>query len=381
MKIICIASSAIGHIDFGGKGFLQLSQYLQKKEHTILWLSLHDQVQRLNIAGFEVIQANELSKLSLRPFFSKREIDNNLTFHNQRIEAINKLFIQINKIKPELIICDRLLVYVGLIAEQLRVPYLAIGTPGGNWKFDDFEKQVNIHMVPKPNKDYTEYTETLKQALNWKKGDSSSAWLNSPYLNITFMPNGFYSNVNMELYANIYHFQEDKPSEKKTWGLSFGNQGQQKELCLLLNDLVSKSSFLLPIHVFTGHHQALYNELNIKYDSKQIILHSWIDFKHGLINLNGLIFLGGIGTIWHCINKNIPMFILSGFLGDQLENAKIIDELKIGKCLSGSTDELTNITKREIQQYIENIKDIKKFKNYSDTMESICNRIENITKK
>ncbi len=386
MKILCITSSEPGHMDFGGKGFVDLGNKLHCRGHDVSWLSFGLQVERLQKAGCVAETLFAISGLSLMPFFHAEDINLNKQQHQFRIDSIREIYSLLNNERPDVLIIDRLLTYVALVAEQLNIPYIAIGTPGGYWYFEKNNQGVNVFPITKPVDSYHIYGECLKKELAWNKGYINSFCVHSPQLNICFMNRDFYpiSNVHKKISANVNHHQELSSTEKgRRIGISFGNQGNQQLLFKFLQQAVTLSDVVLPIDVFVGDNEETYHKLDSIYRSDQIILHRWVDFTKHLPGLSCLVFLGGIGTIWQCINCRLPMLIVSGNVGDQRFNAERVQVLGLGIHLDESDlnqDKLaTAITQCcENSVYTEQIDKFRSPHHYTDTLDSICDRIENL---
>ena len=385
MRIICLTSSQPGHMDFGGQGFVRLAKSLQHKNHHVTWLSFGEQPERLKKQGCTVDELPALSNLSVMPFFTADKIDLYKQQHQSRINAIKTLYTLLNKEKPDILIIDRLLAYASLVAKQLNIPFVAMGTPGGYWQFDKQEQCVHVSPSLTPVHDYANYGEALKKSLGWQQGENNSFWTLSPSLNVCFMNRAFYplDNDQKKQLVSVNHHQKNSTETKdKRLGISFGNQGNQQHLLKLLEYAIDLPSDLLPINVFVGSHHALYNQLDSLYNSKQITLHHWVDFNQYFSTLSGLIFLGGIGTIWQCIEHNVPMLISSGNIGDQRFNAERVQAMGIGVHLSDDIEKdvllATIIEYCKTTSFQDNINTFKQQQSYTDTLETACQRIESI---
>lgn len=380
-------SSQPGHMDFGGKGFTQLAKQLESRGHHIEWLSFGEQPERLSQLGFTAKTFPAVRSLSLLPLLDVTEVDLQQETHQFRLDSFKTLYDFFHQEQPDLFIIDRLLTYAPLIVEQLKIPYVVIGTPGGYWDFERVAQQIHVFSVDYPINRYKAYGECLKNTLDWDKGEINSFWASSSYLNICFINRDFYP-LNKESkkfpVANVYYHKKNcvEVKKKQQLGISFGNQGDQQLLFKCLKKAVDLPETLLPIHVFVGHHEQTYTELESSYTPEQITLYRWVDFNEHFSKLSCLIFLGGVGTIWQCIEHSLPMLIIPGNIGDQYFNAEQILRLGLGLHLKESDldKNLTSIILQclENQQYQDGISTFRSEDNYTDTLVSICEKIEEI---
>jgi len=386
MKIACVASDGAGHIDFGGLGYVRLAKHMESLGHQVVWRTYGSQVERLRSAGCDVANLPCISGLILRPFFPTAQIDAFEDAHKQRLEKIRQFAAAMQKLKPDLIVFDRLIAYGGLAAKHLNVPYIAVGTPGGYWHFQETTapKSVNIQPAPEPVLAYGDYGRLLKSELGWTGGDVSSGWLNSPHLNIHFMPRQFYGEADPGRCANINHFTDySEKAGPPRIGVSFGNQGDRSQLLKILDTVKRRGPVPASIDVFTGRDGPLHRQLTGKFAGDNIAIHEWADFHQYFSKLHCLIFLGGIGTIWHCLNHTVPMIIVPGFVGDQAENANRVRALGIGKILAPGEAAVNNIFDMAAEiisdtRMRERIIELRSPANFSHSMETVGEKIEQL---
>ncbi len=386
MKILCLVSSQPGHIDFGGKGFTGLAKQLESRCHQVEWVSFGEQPERLTRLGFSVKALSAVSSLSLLPLLNVEEIHLHEQEHQCRVDALKALNFFLDKEQPDILIIDRLLTYAPLSAEQLNIAYITIGTPGGYWSFKKAGQQIHAFSVTEPVNSYKAYGELLKDALGWKRGVISSFWAKSPYFNICFMNRDFYplNKEDGDLLISVNHHKKVCfKKKKKQLGISFGNQGEQQLLFECLKQAVGLPEEVLPIHVFVGNHKETYTKLESRYSSQQVTLYRWVDFNEHFSQLSCLVFLGGVGTIWQCIEHEVTMIITPGNIGDQYFNAERVQSQGLGIHLKEGDLDNSGVT-QIILQCLENTdyqRQINMFKsqcNYTDTLISICEKIENI---
>jgi UDP:flavonoid glycosyltransferase YjiC (YdhE family) len=368
IKILFVASGMFGHMDFGGLGFVHLSQALSERGHAVTWLSFGQQVDRLRNAGCAADNFPEISQLTLRPIESLRQSELYPKVQERRVASLARLLNWLRAHKPDVVFIDRLLVCAGLAIEQLQIPYIAVGTPGGHWRFTDcvVTKRVNVHPQAQPVASYQQYGETLKQALSWKDGNLSSAWIRSPYCNLHFLSSQFYAHVG-----------EQKSG--KRLGISFGNQGDVTHLKTLAENLILNEPAGLGVNIFAGRNMEIHEHFLGMARHADVQVFDWIDFSTLMPDLSCMVFLGGVGSIWHCIEHGVPMVIAPGYIGDQLENARRIQVLGLGLHLKddeissqAALDAIVQVTQGAL--YSGRIARFSARENYTDTLNSFCER-------
>ena len=92
-----------------------------------------------------------------------------------------------------------------------------------------------------------------------------------------------------------------------------------------------------PVDIFTGDRKEILQTL-AGLVGTNITKHGWVDFTKEFTRLRGLAFLGGVGTLWECINQNIPMLIGPSITGDQLFNGNVVSKLGMGELVTQEDD-------------------------------------------
>jgi UDP:flavonoid glycosyltransferase YjiC (YdhE family) len=129
IKALFLVSGAYGHMDFGGLGFLRLSQKLEAEGHSCVWISCGDQVTRLRVHGCQVEEERLLNQLSLMQMRQIEVLEKNHALREDIIAALGRVRQRMAQHRPDVVFIDRLLVGAGLAAAQLDLPYAAIGKP------------------------------------------------------------------------------------------------------------------------------------------------------------------------------------------------------------------------------------------------------------
>jgi hypothetical protein len=370
-------------MDFGGLGFLRLSQTLEAHGHRCTWITFGDQVARLSSHGCDVEEEPGLRRLALMPMRHVEDIAQNPAMHADRVAGLSRVLTRIAQHRPDIVLIDRLLVGAGLAAAQLDLPYVAMGTPGGYWRFfiDPAQERVNIHPCPAPVQKYRDLGERLKDELGWQKGGLDSGWLRSPHLNAHFLPTRFYEHVDDPASVSIHtHTTPAAAPEVRRIGVSFGNQGRREHLSRLTEALIANMPEGQGASLFMGNHPDLQMHFQSISRGKDVDLHRWIDFNSVMPGLSSFLFLGGVGTIWHCLQNGVPMIAAPGFIGDQLENARRIADMGFGAHIAEDqpVEEITAIvqsvtTDAEIRKRLAQAREPSSFSHTMDSfLEHIC---------
>ena len=333
MKVLFVASGRFGHMDFGGLGFVRLDEAFRAQGHETAWVSFGDQVARLQSRGCRAESLPGLAQLALMPITCPEEITTFQAHHDRRIRSMAHFRALLEAQRPDLLIIDRILVCAGLAADQLAIPYVAIGTPGGHWRFDVNRDmgRVCAHPHSGPVDAYRRYGEVLKQELGWRAGELGSGWLRSPYCNLHFLGQSFYAHIAEPRSANIFLHAPDKaPSTGNRIGISFGNQGSTDRLKQLVETVIADGSAGAGLSIMTGSNTALHSHFTEISRGRDVKLHQWVEFSDLMPELSCLVFLGGVGSIWHCVEHGIAMVAVPGDVGDQLENARRVAATGIG---------------------------------------------------
>jgi len=231
-----------------------------------------------------------------------------------------------------------------------------------------------------------EVGEAIKESLGWRAGELSSFWANSHYLNICFMGQTFYQ-IKANQCGNtafVRHFTEPtKSMSRNSFGVSFGNSGSPERLAFIIQCLLSLKEKKLPVQVFAGRRRGLYYNLD-RHFGKFISLHEWVNFSDYFPSLRGVAFLGGVGTIWECVNHGVPMLVVPSITGDQMINGLAVNRLGMGELITLDDvnhpdvvfDKLGRIIKNK--SYEENIEEFKKDCHYTDTLETLHSKFDNL---
>jgi hypothetical protein len=329
MKVLCLCSEAPGHIDFGGKGFIRLAKRLQSGGHHVTWAAYGAQIARLAQEGFTPDRLEAARSLSVKmQLGAKGQVHQDI-----RLDGFRQLLDYLSRQRPDLLLVDRLMAYAGPIADRLGIPYVAIGTPGGHWVRERQDWRVDVFPSATAVERYRERSAGIFEKLGWENCHIDGFWLDSPYLNTTFMGRDWYPKSGAPQ-AQVWLFETNyspRPGSKKL-GISFGNQGRTEALEEALTLAFQGGSFPLPVDVITGNRDDVARRIDALPSRQRFELYRWVNFGEHFRTLSALAFLGGIGTAWHCLRAGLPMLVIPGHLGDQLFNGRRVDSLGLGIC-------------------------------------------------
>lgn len=320
MKILALVSSGLGHLDFGGDGYLNVVRELLNRGHKVKFLAPKNVVDKLNTYGIESIPINYINRLWLRA-----ESNGVATVQTEIIQLIKTIELIIKSERPSLVLVDRLLGLAGNLLDHLQIPFVGMGTPGGNWlkNNESILPGISIHNF-NGQKDF------MNEQLKWNIS-SLSAWCNSTFLNVVFLGQQFYPTATNPNTAYVNLFTNHQMKYKVKVALSLGSGSYYlEEFYPKLIDLVLKIDYSDPIDVY-GHKDFMtdfFHHLSAT-EKKRFNPMGFVPFERALSDVSHLIFAGGIGTIWRCINMNVVPLAIPGHIHDQDFNSGQLKKLGI----------------------------------------------------
>lgn len=380
MRVVCAVSTARGHLDFGGMGYINLARALLERGHAVEWISCGSQVGRLRERSFTAHDKATAPALLVQPFVPADQLDAYPELHAKRIGGLMSLAVDLAALKPHVLIFDRLLAYGPMLAERLGIPYACIGTPGGYWTHDG----TNVQPGAGPVSAYRDVEERLRTELHWPGSSQASFWAHSPTLNISFTGISFYGpgHAAAGCTAFVNNFT-DPPirTDGGRVGISFGNTGASAVLGFFIQCVMDNALVLDPIDVFCGNQSDLYAALEAAFPRRNLHVHKWVDFANYFRRLKYLVFFGGLSTIWQALDHHLPMLVVPGLAGDQTLNAQRVSALGLGSSLFLNRNDcalvdsaIQNMSHRA--RYLDGISAYRKAGNFTDTIQSTCDRIE-----
>lgn len=315
-----MVSDNLGHLDFGGSGYLQTAKNIRDRGHEVSWISGPKLANRLKQEAFDVSIREYLITVPQPDALSEQRI--------QKIAVLlNEIREEILDLNPDICLVDRNLGVVGWVINSIGIPFVCMGTPGGYWGRDE------NGVVPSncPIHEYEVLSEKVRILCPWLKGKLNSWWQPSPYLNAVFVGRSFYENATIEEPAAYVDVSNSQPNFdlRENCGVCFGNTGDPNVMINFLNKLRRYEWFPFEnVHIYIGGRPELRDVVCREFENATI--HSWISYDEAFKTLRSVVCYGGIGTLWHCINHRIPALVLPGKAGDQYYNSKRFEQLGLG---------------------------------------------------
>lgn len=360
MKVICLLSCGPGHLDFGGMGYLNLAKGLQQRGHTVLFFSVAFQCQKLQQLGFNTAVIPYLDNLwMLEEGFNTELLGDNF------INSLKTIELLIKKENPGLVLVDSLLALGSGLLETLGIPFVSIGSPGGNWKKNvhDIIEGTSLHNV-------NGLTQWLRERLHWPlKG--LSAYCNSPFHNITFIGNSFYENLeDNNTSVNLFTTVSSAPKSRVAISLGSGTYHQSNFVSALSNTLKKfPDSQLFDVYGYEYYIASFLKDLPDDLTNR-IRVRGFVPFATALLDVKTLLFPGGIGTTWLCIQYGVMPLVISGGVHDQNYNAAQLKRLGLG-----DTGQLIQYSPA-CQSTLTSLKNEMTF---DETLPSMLDKLENIS--
>jgi UDP:flavonoid glycosyltransferase YjiC (YdhE family) len=401
MRVVAIASSTPGHTDFGGNGFIRVMNGLRRLGHDVQWLSHGSNARRLVALGWPTHRAPELKMARIRHGLtcptqsaaaghaSELEIARTAAYLSKVAEACRRLVKVLADLRPDVLIIDRVSTLCSAVAQELEVPFVALGTPGGYWEFVNGGR-ARAASSPLP---FVELSEALRSRLGWRRADVHSAWLRSDDLNVTFLGRSFYGESGERpgrtSYVNLFERADGATAERGSLGIVLGNWGTLARMRLAIESLVEQRQLACdePIEVLAGGRRdsPQLRELLGMLASHRVTTHGWVDYGQTYSRMRRVISFGGIGAIWQALNHRLPMLLVDGDVGDQRFNCLAIERLGAGEVLHQDADgsRLGEVYARLRggDRYVAAIDALCAEDNYSDSLESVVGKIVNVARR
>lgn len=316
MRVLCLISSGRGHLDLGGNGFTKYITQLNVNNEVHI-ISTTSQCKLLENITYKTHVTNHIDQLMLPV-----EEHETYQFTEYFFQFLKLLELKVKSINPDLAIVDRILGLADPLLNSLSIKYISMGTNGIDWrKHKGFILDPNLSVHNKNG-----LTAKLSSFLKWPK-TRLSAWSQSKYLNICFVDRDFYPLSNNRVHhINMFSENSYLVDDKKNIGISLGNgYYNQEEFCEKLNAILSIFPSNLEILIFGNNDRWKTLSKNIKTPNKLRFL-GYVNFNDYFKSISHLIFAGGVGTLWSCIQYGVIPIIISGNIHDQNYNATYIKQ-------------------------------------------------------
>jgi hypothetical protein len=143
-------------------------------------------------------------------------------------------------------------------------------------------------------------------------------------------------------YVNVFEpwTPGDDPSSV---GIVLGNTGQLARMRRVIEALVCEGQLSPdePIDLLAGGRigsQKL-GRLQRALESHRVLVHGWVDYGQMYRRMRRVVSFGGIGAVWHAVNRRVPMLLVSGGVGDQQFNCEAIERVSAGEAILHQDDD------------------------------------------
>lgn len=312
-----MVSQNIGHLDFGGGGYLKLAGRLKDQGHNLHWIARDNTAAVLRKEKHAVSSHQSVNTITSPRHMSRTQVDH-------VVDQLIALREELRRDLPDLCLVDRNLGCATLVLNALGIPFACIGTPGGYWSRDEH----GVISIDSPDEHYLELGKRLHERASWLAGDLESFWQPSPFANVVFTGHSFYPGTKIEFESAFVNlFAPDRSPQQGKIGISLGNTGDVRKMVRLLHLLATHTTGTRTT-VFTGNRSCQLEHLRGEFPEFEV--QGWCNFHQAFSQLKAIVCFGGIGTLWHGINHLIPILVLPGGAGDQRYNGDRIQELELG---------------------------------------------------
>lgn len=372
MRIVGLVSHSPGHLDFGGGGFLRLAEQLRGRGHDFSWIAGPPSAEVLVGHGWDVAYVSDTRSVA-----GSALIGRSGRAWEVSCRTLTELRLSIQSIEPHLLLVDRCLSVAGPLLETLGLPFAAIGAPGGLWH----RTAEGVSPTRETLETFRETSARLNDAFEWFNGDFDSEWLRSPSLNITFLGKSFYpqeARNSSSAFVNLFEPGSSGGACLGTrLGFAFGRTGEIEILGTVLDDVLAAGSWAPDqIDLLLGGRPDGLADFQ-RFASSGLALHGWCDYRSTFPGFCGLVTYGGIGTLWHSIDNNLPSLVAPSSAGDQAFNARAVAREGLGLFFDGTGPAPVSLLRDLGKQGLpfERFKDPA---NFSDDLDTICDRIEGL---
>ena len=374
VRAVAIATHSPSHIDFGGGGFLRVMSGVAALGHDVQWVSVGRTADRLRVLGWPTHVVPEVG--------AARHVHRNAELPALE-HACRRLVEVLRDLRAEILIVDRVNTLCSVVAQELELPIVAVGTPGGYWKY----AEGGIRRTSSTPRAFAELAELLKTRLGWRQVTLHSAWLRSDDLNVTFLGRSFYGDSGESpertAYVRLFEVGGHTSGIRRSLGIVLGNRGRLARMRLALSRLLEEGLIAAdePIDLLAGGRtdSTELRALLALLATHQVTTHGWVDYGELYSRMRGVISFGGTGAVWQAVNHRLPMLIVDGAVGDQRFNCLAIERLGMGEVLRQDADG------RDLGESFARLQDagsclaamdaFRAPENYSDSLESVVARI------
>lgn len=331
----------LGHMDFGGQSFVRLAQELMKRGHRVTWVFSYSEVRDFSKRAHKVLSDAGIEYDGINRFYLT------ISHHHRNImDSAGELEQLIRAKAYDCLVIDRLCVGAAFAAAGAGIPWVTVGTDGREWSFvrDDTEK-----LVPTPKPNDTDYF-NLDSKSNFPDSvqlRARSYWATSSYLNLSFFPRSYYSDIGYADIPSQSHFLGAEPdtdltSEGNTVLITFGNtfneSVKRKLVRCILGEFEKRN---IPALVLTGNDQLTAQLQKEFVRFHRVAFKSWMPYDEAYGNALVAIGHGGTSHVWTGMRDAVPLFVIPS-IGDQVYGGKQVERLNIGRTININSGSSSN---------------------------------------
>lgn len=341
MKVVCLLSSGAGHLDLGGGGYLKTVLGLKNRGHEVVFITTDKQKERLEQYGIRSVVEPYINQL-----WNLEETSIVTSLKHEYFLILKRIELLVTSERPNVVLVDRILGLSEGLLNYLEIPFVTMGSPGGKWKKNLHSISNQVSML-----NYNGLNQKLKEKLNWEI-ETVSYWCDSPFLNLTFIgkelyPNQVKSNTAIKLFSQNKYVKRRSQVAISIGSGSIHNPNFAHEV----GEVLEKAFDLESIDLYGAAEYIGNFEEKLRQNLRIELRNSgFVKFDKLFKELTHLIFAGGIGTLWYCLEYGVWPIIISGNVHDQDYNASMLKTIGCG------LDKLEQLKSEEVSGYLNCIK-------------------------
>lgn len=278
--------------------------------------------------------------------------------------------------EADCLLVDRILNVAGPVAESVDLPFVTIGSPGGAWA------RSPDGVRPGPPSSESDLSGRLAADIDWFDATLDSEWLVSPTLNVSFLGRLFYPSEVIDSKSALVDLHSSRRASFRLrsgrLGFAFGHTGLLSDLRDVLDRVVEEGQ--IPpdaIDLLIGGRPDDTDEF-LRYRMLGMRVHDrWTDYRRAFADLSAVVTFGGIGTLWHAIDRYVVSLVVPGRAGDQVFNGKAIGRCGLGLRYTAA-DPLPLPSLLDWEDRSAAFDRFRDTANFTDDLVSVCERLEGV---
>jgi hypothetical protein len=331
LRILVCTSPRQGHTDFGGNSLFRVALGLRDLGHRVAWLTAFQSAWGADFK--KRLAAEEIATIPIASMAWSMYTSDPATITRGVVEFARLA----SGFRPDTIVGDRLCSHLAIAARLCRTVWAAVGTDGRPWTVAPPHCPVpGSH----PSTAAREVCERFRIPLD-EEPWHSSAWLLSPYLNLSFMLRAFFGGspgIPIPAHSHFVGASDRAPDparDRKRIVLTFGNSfhpAARKIVSESLGDL-ARSFPDFAWTVLTGSDAATEALRRLHRDLPNLEIETWRSYQAAFPGCLASIGHGGTAFLWESFHHEVLPLLIAPETGDQLFNSRVVRELRIGGVL------------------------------------------------